>query len=58
MCRAGVCVIASSHDLNHTLHHVDQVWLMAQSKVIAQGTASANSMGCRFACGSWTIVRC
>lgn len=41
LCRAGICVIASSHDLNHTLHHADQVWLMAQGKVIAQGAAAA-----------------
>lgn len=40
-CRAGVCVIASSHDLNHTLRHADVVWLMAQSRVVAQGAAAA-----------------
>jgi len=41
LCHAGVCVIASSHDLNHTLHHADSVWLMAQGRVIAQGAATA-----------------
>lgn len=39
--RAGICVIASSHDLNHTLRHADSVWLMAQGRVIAQGAAAA-----------------
>ncbi|MEZ3498778.1 vitamin B12 ABC transporter ATP-binding protein BtuD [Pantoea sp. KPR_PJ] len=41
LCHAGLCVIASSHDLNHTLHHADSVWLMAQGRVVAQGTAAA-----------------
>ena len=39
--RAGVCIIASSHDLNHTLRHADSVWLMAQGSVIAQGAPAA-----------------
>ncbi|WP_313118854.1 ATP-binding cassette domain-containing protein, partial [Pantoea septica] len=39
--RAGVCVIASSHDLNHTLRHADSVWLMAQGRVVAQGAAAS-----------------
>ncbi|RPD98383.1 vitamin B12 ABC transporter ATP-binding protein BtuD [Candidatus Pantoea deserta] len=41
LCQAGVCVIASSHDLNHTLCHADSVWLMAQGRVLAQGDAAA-----------------
>lgn len=41
LCRAGICVIASSHDLNHTLHHADSVWLMAEGRVVAQGSAAA-----------------
>ena len=41
LCRAGIGVIASSHDLNHTLHHADSVWLMTQGSVIAQGAAEA-----------------
>ena len=39
--RAGICVIASSHDLNHTLRHADSVWLMAQGRVMAQGAPAA-----------------
>ncbi|WP_312061488.1 vitamin B12 ABC transporter ATP-binding protein BtuD [Pantoea septica] len=39
--RAGVCVIASSHDLNHTLRHADSVWLMSQGRVVAQGAAAS-----------------
>ncbi|MGJ0193438.1 vitamin B12 ABC transporter ATP-binding protein BtuD [Pantoea sp. RRHST58] len=39
--RAGVCVIASSHDLNHTLRHADSVWLMGQGRVVAQGAAAS-----------------
>ncbi|WHT00978.1 MAG: ABC-type vitamin B12 transporter [Pantoea stewartii] len=37
LCRAGVCVIASSHDLNHSLWHADRVWLLHQGAVVAQG---------------------
>jgi len=37
LCAAGVSVIASSHDLNHTLQHADEVWLMDQGQLIAQG---------------------
>lgn len=40
-CRAGIAVIASSHDLNHTLRHADSVWLMARGRVVAQGAAEA-----------------
>ena len=36
-CKAGLCVIASSHDLNHSLLHADIAWLLHQGKVIAQG---------------------
>lgn len=38
-CRAGGTVITSGHDLNHSLRHAGQVWLMQQGKVIQQGTA-------------------
>lgn len=41
LCRAGVCVIASSHDLNHSLLHADRAWLLHQGKMIAQGEPSA-----------------
>ncbi|WP_027711729.1 vitamin B12 ABC transporter ATP-binding protein BtuD [Dickeya chrysanthemi] len=40
LCRAGLTVIASGHDLNHTLHHADRVWLMSAGEVAAQGTAA------------------
>lgn len=36
-CRSGRTVILSGHDLNHTLQQADQVWLLAQGQVIAQG---------------------
>ncbi|SLM63656.1 MULTISPECIES: vitamin B12 ABC transporter ATP-binding protein BtuD [Dickeya] len=37
VCRQGVAVVASGHDLNHTLHHADRVWLMGNGQLIAQG---------------------
>lgn len=37
-CAAGGIAIISDHDLNHTLHHADQVWLMAQGAVFETGT--------------------
>ncbi|WHQ74017.1 vitamin B12 ABC transporter ATP-binding protein BtuD [Pantoea sp. Lij88] len=37
LCAAGISVIASSHDLNHTLQHADRVWLMNRGEVLAQG---------------------
>ncbi|CNH46646.1 vitamin B12-transporter ATPase [Yersinia aldovae] len=36
-CRAGRSAIISAHDLNHTLQHASQVWLMSQGGVLAQG---------------------
>ncbi|MCB5308166.1 vitamin B12 ABC transporter ATP-binding protein BtuD [Yersinia massiliensis] len=36
-CSTGRSVIISAHDLNHTLQQADQVWLMAQGKVLAHG---------------------
>ncbi|MBS6034659.1 MAG: vitamin B12 ABC transporter ATP-binding protein BtuD [Pantoea sp.] len=38
LCAAGISVIASSHDLNHSLQQADCVWLMHQGQVVAQGT--------------------
>lgn len=38
LCEQGVTVITSGHDLNHSLHHADEVWLMGEGKIIAQGT--------------------
>jgi vitamin B12 transport system ATP-binding protein len=40
-CHAGGTVIASGHDLNHSLRHAHSVWLMQQGKVIKQGSAGA-----------------
>ncbi|EFM19167.1 vitamin B12 ABC transporter ATP-binding protein BtuD [Pantoea eucalypti] len=37
LCAAGISVIASSHDLNHSLQHADRVWLMNRGQVVAQG---------------------
>ena len=37
LCQAGVCVVASSHDLNHSLWHATQVWLLHQGQVVLQG---------------------
>ena len=37
-CAAGGVAIISDHDLNHTLHHASQVWLMAEGAVIKTGT--------------------
>lgn len=40
LCRAGIVVIASGHDLNHTLHHADRVWLMSRGGLMAQGAVA------------------
>lgn len=40
LCRAGMTVIASGHDLNHTLHHADRVWLMSCGELVAQGAVA------------------
>lgn len=37
LCTAGISVITSSHDLNHSLRQADRVWLMNRGEVIAQG---------------------
>lgn len=36
-CEAGGAVIASGHDVNHSLRHARSVWLMRQGKVVSQG---------------------
>lgn len=36
-CEAGIAIVMSSHDLNHSLRYADQVWLMRQGNVLAQG---------------------
>lgn len=40
LCQAGICVIASSHDLNHSLLHADSAWLLHRGKLMAQGEPS------------------
>ncbi|MGD8162881.1 vitamin B12 ABC transporter ATP-binding protein BtuD [Pantoea sp. FN0307] len=40
-CEAGGAVITSGHDVNHSLRHARDVWLMQQGKVIRQGRAEA-----------------
>ncbi len=40
-CRAGLTVIMSGHNLNHSLRHAQRVWLMQQGEVIAQGNVDA-----------------
>ncbi|WP_058909821.1 vitamin B12 ABC transporter ATP-binding protein BtuD [Entomohabitans teleogrylli] len=39
LCAAGIAVVMSSHDLNHTLRHADRVWLLRGGKMVAQGAA-------------------
>ncbi|WP_437611079.1 vitamin B12 ABC transporter ATP-binding protein BtuD [Erwinia sp. V71] len=39
LCEAGITVIMSGHDLNHSLHHAQQVWLMQRGAMVAQGDA-------------------
>jgi len=39
LCQAGIAIIASGHDLNHSLRHADRVWLMHQGAVVSQGRA-------------------
>ncbi|CAM6240724.1 vitamin B12 ABC transporter ATP-binding protein BtuD [Enterobacter hormaechei] len=38
LCRKGIAIVMSSHDLNHTLRHAHRVWLLARGKLIASGT--------------------
>ncbi|MEG6214405.1 vitamin B12 ABC transporter ATP-binding protein BtuD [Enterobacter quasihormaechei] len=37
LCRKGITIVMSSHDLNHTLRHAHRVWLLARGKLIASG---------------------
>lgn len=39
--QAGISVVMSSHDLNHTLRHAHQVWLLRQGRLIASGSRDA-----------------
>ncbi|WP_226570060.1 vitamin B12 ABC transporter ATP-binding protein BtuD [Mangrovibacter yixingensis] len=40
LAQKGVAIIMSSHDLNYSLAHAHQVWLMLKGHVVAQGNAS------------------
>lgn len=40
LCQAGLIVLASAHDLNHSLHHADDIWLIAEGQLIAAGAAA------------------
>lgn len=40
-CQLGGSAIVSTHDLNHTLHMADSVWLMNKGHIIAQGSVEA-----------------
>lgn len=39
-CASGRIAVISDHDLNHTLHHADWVWLMRRGDVVAAGSCS------------------
>lgn len=41
LCQAGVAIVMSSHDLNHTLRHAHRAWLLRQGKMIASGPREA-----------------
>ncbi|MGG5838894.1 vitamin B12 ABC transporter ATP-binding protein BtuD [Huaxiibacter chinensis] len=41
LCRAGIAIVMSSHDLNHTLRHAHKVWLLAGGKLLASGPRDA-----------------
>ncbi|MEE3650297.1 vitamin B12 ABC transporter ATP-binding protein BtuD [Brenneria sp. HEZEL_4_2_4] len=38
--QAGLSVIVCAHDLNHSLHHADSIWLMSAGRLVAQGDAT------------------
>lgn len=37
LCDAGIAVVMSSHDLNHSLRHAHTAWLLRAGKMVAQG---------------------
>ncbi|QTF08776.1 vitamin B12 ABC transporter ATP-binding protein BtuD [Brenneria izadpanahii] len=37
LCQSGLTVIVCAHDLNHSLHHADAIWLMSGGRLVAQG---------------------
>lgn len=40
LCQAGVTIIMSGHDLNHTLRHAHRVWLMRDGQMLACGATA------------------
>ncbi|MEH2920818.1 vitamin B12 ABC transporter ATP-binding protein BtuD [Samsonia erythrinae] len=41
LCRSGMTVAVCAHDLNHSLHHADRVWLLSAGVLVAQGETAA-----------------
>ncbi len=41
LCRAGVAVVMSAHDLNHSLRHAGRVWLLHNGRLTAQGAPAS-----------------
>lgn len=39
LCRAGVTIVMSSHDLNHTLRHAHRAWLLHRGRLVASGSS-------------------
>ncbi|MFV0547744.1 MAG: vitamin B12 ABC transporter ATP-binding protein BtuD [Limnobaculum xujianqingii] len=39
-CLQGASAIVSAHNLNHTLHHADETWLLYQGRLIAAGVTA------------------
>lgn len=37
MCAHGILVISSSHELNHTLHHANEVWMIKKGQMVMRG---------------------
>jgi len=37
---AGIAIVMSSHDLNHSLRYADRVWLLRAGELLAQGTSA------------------
>jgi len=37
---AGIAIVMSSHDLNHSLKHADKVWLLRAGELLAQGESA------------------
>lgn len=37
LCEAGISVVMSSHDLNHSLRHAHIAWLLCAGRMVAQG---------------------